>query len=339
MNDVAALAGVSLKSVSRVVNGEQGVSSALAERVNLAAAELGYRPNMTARSLRSLDQLTNTVGLVVQDVSNEFFGAIHRGVEDRAQEGGAVVVAISVDRDFAREEAAMGSLVTRRVDGVILSPTAQSQDYLTDEISQGLPVVCIDRRAQGISVDTVVTDNSKGAQSAVEHLIGLGHRRIAFMGGQRGLTTSEERHAGYRAALVRNGLPPDPRLEYMDLSDSSVAERALLELFADERREEAPTAVFTGQNRITMGVVRGLKQLGIHDQVALIGFDDFSLADLFEPSIAVVAQDPRRMGYLACDLLFNRLAAPQIPAQEHVVPTALRLRSSGNIPAPFTPRT
>lgn len=339
MNDVAALAGVSLKSVSRVVNGEQGVSSALAERVNLAAAELGYRPNMTARSLRSLDQLTNTVGLVVQDVSNEFFGAIHRGVEDRARESGAVVVAISVDRDFAREEAAMGSLVTRRVDGVILSPTAQSQQYLTEEISQGLPVVCIDRRAQGISVDTVVTDNSEGAQSAVEHLIGLGHRRIAFLGGQRGLTTSEERYAGYKAALVRNGLPLDPRLEFIDIADSQVAERAMMELFTDERRDGAPTAVFTGQNRITMGVIRALKELGMHDKVALIGFDDFSLADLFEPSIAVVAQDPRHMGYLACDLLFNRLASPQIPAREHVVPTTLRLRSSGNIPSLSTVRT
>lgn len=328
MRDVAALAGVSLKTVSRVVNREAGVSEELVARVSRAAEQLDYRPNLTASNLRRADQRTGTIGLLVEDVANEFFASIHRGVEEVARETGVAVIAASLDRDPAMERDLVAAFASRRVDGLILAPTAPEQGYLTNELRNGWPMVCIDRRPRGVDIDSVVTDNREAAANGVAHLIGHGHTRIAFIGGQSTLSTEQARYSGFVDAMAEAGAPVRPDWVHHGAQDAGQAHgvaRALLE------SDDAPTAVFSGQNLITMGTVRALRELGLQHRIALVGFDDFGLADLLDPAITVVAQDARAIGHLAAELLFRRMTGTADAPAIHVVPCALVTRGSGEI--------
>jgi LacI family transcriptional regulator len=329
MRDVAALAGVSLKTVSRVVNRESGVSEELVSRVERAAEQLDYRPNLTASNLRRADQRTSTVGLLVEDVANEFFSAIHRGVEEVARQRGVAVIAASLDRDPALERDLVSAFAARRVDGLILAPTAQEQGYLTNELRNGLPIVCIDRPPHGVDTDAVVTDNRWAAATAVKHLLDQGHRRIAFIGGQATLTTEQDRHAGFVDAMAAVGTAINPGMVHHGAQDSDDAMAIGRDLLA---RRDRPTAIFSAQNLITMGTFRALREAGLEHQVALVGYDDFALADLLEPAITVVAQDARAIGHLAAELLFRRMGNSQEPTDTYVVPSRLVTRGSGEIP-------
>ena len=328
MRDVAALAGVSLKTVSRVVNREAGVSGELVARVSRAAEQLDYRPNLTASNLRRSDHRTGTVGLLVEDVANEFFASIHRGVEEVARQRGAAVMAASLDRDPAVERDLVTAFASRRVDGLILAPTAAQQTYLTTEMRSGWPIVCIDRRPHGIQIDSVVTDNREGSASGVAHLIAHGHRRVAFVGGRPSLTTEQDRFEGYVDAMSAAGLMTRPEWLRHGVQDSDQAMAVALELLD---LPDPPTAVFSGQNLITMGVVRALRARGLQYSVGLVGFDDFMLADLLDPAVTVVAQDARAIGHLAAELLFRRMDNSHEPTATHIVRTRLVIRGSGEI--------
>jgi LacI family transcriptional regulator, galactose operon repressor len=328
MKDVAALAGVSLKTVSRVVNREAGVSEELSARVSRAAEQLDYRPNLTASNLRRADQRTGTVGLLVEDVANEFFASIHRGVEEVARQRGVAVIAASLDRDPALERDLVAAFASRRVDGLILAPTASEQGYLTNELRSGWPMVCIDRQPRGVDIDAVVTDNREAAVAGVAHLIAHGHSRVAFIGGQSTLLTEQARYSGYVDAMARAGAAIRSEWVHHDAQDSDQARALVLGLL---RQADPPTAIFSGQNLITMGSVRALRELGLQHRVALVGFDDFQLADLLEPAITVVAQDARAIGHLAAELLFRRMEDSGLPATTHVVPCSLVIRGSGEI--------
>ncbi|MDQ5973549.1 MAG: Unannotated protein [Actinomycetota bacterium] len=328
MRDVAALAGVSLKTVSRVINREAGVSDELVARVARAAEQLDYRPNLTASNLRRSDRRTGTVGLLVEDVANEFFAAIHRGVEEVARLRGAAVVAASLDRDPAVERDLVSAFASRRVDGLILAPTAPQQGYLHTEVRSGWPIVCIDRQPSGIELDAVVTDNRESSAVGVAHLIAHGHRRVAFIGGRPSLTTEQDRFVGYADAMANAGLAVRPEWVHHGALDSDDAKGVMLALLD---LPEPPTAVFSGQNLITMGVVRALRTRGLEHQVGLVGFDDFMLADLLDPAITVVAQDARAIGHVAAELLYRRMDSIDEPATTHVVPSRLVTRGSGEI--------
>ncbi len=329
MRDVAALAGVSLKTVSRVVNREAGVSEELVARVGRAAEQLDYRPNLTASNLRRADQRTATIGLLVEDVANEFFASIHRGVEEISRQRGVAVIAASLDRDPALERDLVAAFASRRVDGLILAPTAQEQGYLTTELRSGLPMVCIDREPRGVDTDAVVTDNREASAEGVRHLLRQGHRRIAFVGGQSTLTTEQDRYRGYVDAMAEAGAVVDPQWVRHGAQDSDEAMAIATELLG---LPQVPTAIFSGQNLITMGTVRALRAHGLQRRVALVGFDDFGLADLLEPAITVVAQDARAIGRLAAELLFRRMANSHEPTATHVVRSRLVTRGSGEIP-------
>lgn len=329
MRDVAALAGVSLKTVSRVVNREPGVSEELVARVSRAAEQLDYRPNLTASNLRRADQRTGTVGLLVEDVANEFFASIHRGVEEVARDRGVAVIAASLDRDPDLERDLVAAFASRRVDGLILAPTAAEQGYLTTELRSGWPMVCIDRQPRGVDIDAVVTDNREAAAAGVAHLIAQGHERIAFIGGQSTLSTEQARYSGYVDAMAAAGAPVRPDWVHHGAQDAEQARLVADRILSSADR---PTAIFSGQNLITMGTVRALRGLGLERRVALVGFDDFVLADLLDPAITVVAQDARAIGHLAGDLLFRRMADPAAPTSTHVVPCSLVIRGSGEIP-------
>ncbi len=333
MRDVAALSGVSIKTVSRVVNNEAGVSPDLIERVNDAARKLDYQRDLTASSLRRSDGKSQTLGLLLENVANPFSSALHRVIEDCAREHGVTVFAGSVDEDPGRERDLVAAFIARRVDGLIVVPTGEDQSYLAREVRSGTPVVFVDRPPALMSGDTVVTDNVGGSRDAVAHLVDRGHHRIAYLGDLRSIVTATERKAGYRAALDDANLRSDPSLVVQDLRTSDQAEAAVLELMA---RADPPSALFSGQNLVTIGAVRALRRLGLHRSVAIVGFDDIPLAELVDPALTLVAQDVQGLGSTAVRLLFERLAGSDQPVQHVVLPPTLTVRGSGEIPGPYS---
>lgn len=328
MREVAALAGVSLKTVSRVVNREAGVSDDLVARVERAALQLDYRQNLTASNLRRSDHRTATIGLLIEDVANPYFALMHRGVEESALARGVQVISASLDEDPLRERRLVESFAARRVDGLVLAPTAGEHGYLLAEMRAGLSIVCVDRPPRGVETDVVLTDNQEASCEAVRRLIAAGHRHIAFLGGMTELHTTRDRYQGFRDALAEVGLATPPAWVLTDIRSVAQAEARVHALFATAH---APTAIFTGQNLISIGAVRALRALGLQERIAMVGFDDFEFADIFNTGISVVAQDPREQGRMAADLLFSRMADPGREATVTVVPSRFIARGSGEI--------
>jgi len=329
MRDVATLAGVSLKTVSRVVNREAGVSPELIARVDKAAAQLDYRPNLTASNLRRSGQKTATWGLLLEDVANPFSAALHRGVEEIAREHDVAVFAASLDEDPVREHEVVAAFSSRRVDGLIIAPTATEHAFLEREIRSGIAIVFVDRPPLGVDVDSVTTDNREAAAQATAHLIYAGHTRIGFIGDFASISTANDRYLGYLDAMTSAGVRVNPVHVVHDVHDAEDAAAAVHRLMS---AAEAPTALFTAQNLITMGAVQGLRALDLRHSIALVGFDDFVMADLLDPAVTVMAQDPREMGRLAATLLLARLGDPSAPTAAHVVASRLITRGSGEIP-------
>ncbi len=329
MNDVARFAQVSLKTVSRVVNGESSVSPVLAERVRTAIDTLKYRPDIGASNLRRNDQRTGTVGLLLEDVGNPFSSALHRAVEDEARARGVQVLTGSLDENPERERELTQVFAMRRTDGLILAPASSDQSYLRTALQAATPVVFVDRASSGITADSVISTNVTGAKEAVHHLISHGHRRIAYLSDYGRISTALHRHQGYLAAFSEAAIEPDPALIIQDLHTVGGAEAAVMSLFGGP---QPPTALFTSQNLVTIGAVRALRRLNLHRQVALVGFDDFPLADLLEPAVTVVAQDPAMMGRTAAQALFRRIDGDTSEPREYWIPTTLIRRGSGEMP-------
>jgi LacI family transcriptional regulator len=330
MRDVAALAGVSIKTVSRVVNGEAGVSVDLVDRVEDAARQLDYRPDLTASNLRRGRQ-TATLGLMLENVANPYSSAVHRAIDDAAGERGMAVLATSLDEDPVREREVARTMMQRRVDGLVIVPTGTDQSYLRAEIDAGLATVFVDRPPYFLDADTVLATNRAGAREAIEHLLAVGHRRIAFLGDLTDIPTARERHKGYVDAITAAGLSLDERLVRHDLHTRDTAQRAaqsLLRLPADV----APTALFASQNLITIGAIHALHHHDLQHLVALVGFDDIELAGVLDPGVTVVAQDPYAIGRAAAELIFARLDGYRGPSQHRTISTRLVIRGSGEIP-------
>lgn len=330
MQQVAAAAGVSLKTVSRVVNREPGVSAALISRVEAEVTRLGYRHNLAASQLRR-GRRTASIGVLLQDLGNDFCAELLRAVEDRARVSGVVVISASLDEEADREHELVIGLVQRRIDGIILMPASQDQSYLADEMTAGLAVVIVDRHPHRLDVDSVATANHAGAREAVAHLVAQGHRRIGFVGDDPAIDTARERLEGYREALAEHGLPVLTELQRPAHGTRADAERAVVELLT---LPDPPTALFTARNEVTVGAVRALRAAGLSRRVALVGFDDFANADLLDPAVTVVSQDARGQGLTAVDLLLARLGGAADPVQRVELATRLIPRGSGEIPAP-----
>jgi LacI family transcriptional regulator len=332
MKDVARLAGVSLKTVSRVLNGESGVTTSKVDAVRRAATELGFRRNEVAATLRRTGQRTHSVGLVIEDVANPFYSALARAVERVSRDHHRLLLVGSSAENPDRERELIGAFCARRVDGLIVVPAGGSHDYLTAELAVGTPVVFVDRPPRDLLVDTVLSANRHGTTEGVAHLIAHGHRRIAFLGDDPDIVTAHERYLGYRDALAAAGLPVDPALVCRGLSDAPAAESAATTLLTAAC---PPTALFTGNNLITVGALRALRSLRpLPSPPALVGFDDFDLADLLDPPITVVAQDAHALGLAAARLLFNRLEGDTSPPRTLTLPTTLVPRGSGETPPP-----
>ncbi|MFC6065466.1 LacI family DNA-binding transcriptional regulator [Streptomyces ochraceiscleroticus] len=327
MKDVAARAGVGLKTVSRVVNGEPGVTPDTERRVQEAITALGFRRNDSARVLRK--GRTASIGLVLEDLADPFYGPLNRAVEEVARDHGALLINGSSAEDPAREQELVLALCARRVDGLVIIPAGTDHRYLEPEIAAGVATVFVDRPAGEIEADVVLSDSFGGARDAVAHLIAHGHRRIGFIGDQPRIHTAVERLRGYRAAMDEAGLPVDESWVALGSTEPERV-RSAAEAMLDG---PAPvTALFSGNNRVTVTVVRVLA--GRPRPVALVGFDDFELADLISPGITVVAQDAARLGRTAASLLFRRLDGADEPPQQRVIPTRLIPRGSGELPPP-----
>jgi len=328
MRDVAALAGVSFKTVSRVVNAEPGVSDVLRERVQTAVEQLHYRHNLAASNLRRTAPRTLTVGALLQDIGNNFSASLLRALENRLRERGIAVLAASLDEEPERERDLVRDLVARRVDGLVLMPASVSQEYLVSEQQAGLPTVFVDRRPRGVDADSVTVDNHLGGQLATRHLLAHGHRRIAFVSDLMAIDTAEQRLRGYTQSMQDVGLPTLVRL---DVRSAGAAQAAVTALLA---QPDPPTAVFAGRNDLSIGAVRALRVAGLSRQVALVGFDDFPLADVLEPALTVVRQDLTRIGNEVGRLLFNRLDGDTAGAVHLVLAPTLVVRGSGEIAPP-----
>lgn len=306
MADVAQAAGVSVATVSHVLNGTRAVRPETSEAVTEAIERCGYIHNTLARSLATAR--TRSLGVAIPAISNPYFTDILHGIETEAARHGYTLLVADPRDEPDHEFTVVSNLHQRRVDGVVLAPSAhpaRTVDYLAD---QGLPTVLADR-VLGSDHDQVSAENTESTASLVDHLAGLGHHRIGFIAGIRGLSTTSERLAGYWQGLERNGLATDPDLCREGASASESARHA-----ADELLElaEPPTAIIAANNAMTIGAMQALRDRGrqVPDDVALVAFDDFPWADLFAPRLTVIAQPSREIGAESVRLLLDRLDAP-----------------------------
>ena len=332
MRQVAARVGVSTKTVSRVLNGEAGVSPATTEQIRAAARELGFRRNDLARNLRRGDR-TETVGLVLRHSSTRFYDDLIEGVEEIADRHGALVITAG-SRTEERERETLLALASRRVDGLLIVPTGHDHAFLRPEQDVGTALVFVDRPTTGLDADTVLADDAGGAGNATEHLLRHGHRRIGVLGASAQLHTVAERVRGHRAALDAAGVVRDDALLALDLAGGHAARAATLRLLT---APDPPTALFALNGVCTVGATYALRDLQAHRQVALVGFDDVQLADLLDPPVTVVQHDVTEMGRVAATRLFARLAGEDGPPATVVLPTALVPRGSGELAGPHRP--
>lgn len=325
MKDVATLACVGLATVSRVVGGDSRVSRAKTRAVQKAILELGYRRNDSARTLRT--GATASIGLLIENIVDPFFSQLNQAVEDVVLERDWLLLAASSNRDPVRMKKMVLAFCARRVDGIIVTPSdTDDTAWLQAEMDAGVAMVFVDRPPHGINADLVVADNAGGAHDGVKHLISYGHQRIACFTDRVELYTASERMAGYRKALEDAGLDFDPALVYSATPTEAAFEGPLQAMLAGPN---PPTAVFTGNNLSTVTVLRILARDG--KRLAMVGFDDFELADVLTPGLSVIAQDPVAMGRAAAGLLFDRMAGDASAAKTVTLHTALHARGSGEI--------
>ncbi|WP_406333876.1 LacI family DNA-binding transcriptional regulator [Streptomyces sp. NBC_00203] len=329
MKDVAAEAGVSVMTVSRVVNGDAGVAPLTAARVEAAVRKLGYQRDDVARQLRRTDQLSQTIGLMVDNVADPFMAAVASAAEDVARQRGSMVLIGSSRADVRREQEVIETFTARRVDGLILIPAAGSHRFLRSAQAQGTKIVCVDRAAPGLDADAVVVDNFGAVKEAVHHLIAHGHRRIAYVGDKPEIWTFGERHRGYRAALEAAGIDADPAIVRHGLRSGPEAARAVTQILSSP---EPPTAILAGNEVLAFGVLAVLPP-----DIAFLSFDDFALAAQLTPPVTVIAQDPVALATSAAHLLFARIHGDTSPPRTVVMPTELIPRGSGEIPGPHAP--
>jgi len=312
-------------TVSHVINGTRPVSPQTAAKVWRAIKELDYHPNAVARSLRT--RTTHAIGVVVSDITNPFFATLVRGAEDAAIEAGYSLIICNSDEDLEKEDLYVSMLRRRRMDGLLIAPVRDGGSPAVRELAQsGIPFVFVDRKAKGIEADAVLSDNVDGAYMATKHLIKQGHKRIGIVLGIKGSTTSEERYAGYRKALEEFRIEEREEVkvhgDYRVQGGYSAAVK-LLSL------ENPPTAIFSTNNLMTLGVLKALSQRGLRAyKIEVAAFDDIEWYDLIDLPIITVVQRPYEMGRIAFDLLHKRLMGSESVGApiEIRVPVELNIR-------------
>ncbi|MEU3474610.1 LacI family DNA-binding transcriptional regulator [Rhodococcus sp. NPDC006774] len=325
MDDVARLAGVSVSTVSHVLNGTRNVNPATRQRVDAAILEIGYRRNVVARSLAA--GRTHTVGLSIAALTNPYFGSLVHAVEERLSEAGYVLILGDSHDEPRSERRVTDSLLDRQVDGMILAPAAGSEFSTIPEIVRsGTPLVLIDRMLD-VACDQVGPENDVSAYELTTHLLDAGHRRIAIVRGIEGISSTTERFDGYTRALADRGIELDPRLILDGRSSVEVAESRVRGLMSGPDR---PTALVSMNNSMTIGSLKAVRGLGlsIPADLAFVCYDDFEWSDLFEPRLTAAAQDVQTIGRTAADLLLGRIEGREDAPRSIRVPTTFTHRNS-----------
>jgi LacI family transcriptional regulator len=325
IRDIAADAQVSVATVSRVLNGSRTVNEALRVRVVESVARLGYQPNVFARSLRLHKSFV--LGVIIPSITNPFFTAVARAVEDTALEAGYAVAICSSDQDMARERRYLDVLRNRMVDGALVTVADRQSSDLAPLLQSGMPVVLVDRCLTGVTLDSVTVDTRRGAYMAVEHLLGRGYRRIGLVGGPPHVSTAVSKLEGFRQALTDHGLPIEADLmvagEYTDASGYEAGARLL-------GLRNPPEAVVVANNQMTLGFFRLVRErcLRVPQEMAFIGFDDAPWAALVVPPVTVIDQPTYDLGRCATELLLERLDGGRREIRHAVLPTRLIVRGS-----------
>ena len=327
LRNVADLAGVSTATVSRVLNADPAVKGETRLAVQKAIQTSGYRLNRVAQRLRTTGRSKKLIGLLIPDIRNPFYVDIIRGIEEYAYAHDSAVVIGNFSQDPKKEKLYIDILRSESVDGFVVAPTSGKDKNIEQLIHDGHPVVCIDRGLTDVHVDVVKSDNETGAFKATEHLIKVGHHRIAHITGDPAIPTTSERIAGYAAALQKYGLPVDPLLIRGRMSDF----KSGVEL-ADELLDlpTPPTAIFTGNNLLTLGALETIlrRDLKIPDDVAIVGFDDVYWATSLNPSLTAVQQHGFEIGQRAIELLYQRILHPNRVPANFIIKTDLMIRKS-----------
>lgn len=329
ISDVARTAGVSPATVSRVFNGGR-VTAERAERVRKAAADLGFSPNRVARSLRT--QRGSVIGLLIPDIENPFFTSLARGVEDAALRTNLSVVLCNTDEDVEKERRYVDVALAEQMAGVIVAAASRKRTDLSALAARGIPVVAVDRRPRAAAVDAVMVDNQHGGEDATAHLLERGYERVACITGPAGASTSEDRLAGFRAAMHEAGVPDDWTRAHTRHADFRVdggyaAMRELLTL------RTPPDAVFVANNLMTVGALQALREAGIEPpDFGILSFGDVPWASLVRPPLTTVQLPAYDLGASAAALLQDRLAGSDKPLQTVVLRTVLQPRESTDGP-------
>ncbi len=331
MRDVARVAGVSAKTVSRVFNDDPHVTVETRERVRWAMQKLHYVPNLLARSFRAGSDAA--VGLAVPDIADPFFAAMTGSIEEDLARGGMAVVITSMfhggrrGQAAERERTALEALLRRQISGLIVACVSADQSYLAPW-QERTPMVFVDRAPKGLPGVYVIEDDLSGAREAVTHLASYGHRRVAFLGVSTSVTTTRRRLKGYRSAVADSGLDTSPDLICMPAES---ADESAAELVKRLKAPNAPTAVFSASILCTMALVQALRQAERTD-IALVGFGDFPMAAALTPAVTVLDQDPGRLGSIAVERLLQRIEDPLAePRRRTVLPVRLIPRGSGEL--------
>jgi LacI family transcriptional regulator len=324
MADVASEANVSVKTVSRVVNREPGVRHDTAERVLAVIDRLGFRrvdPDIGLRAGRTL-----TIGLEVEDLANPFYSQIGAAVEREARIRQHQLITASAEGSPIRERAVLEAMLARRVDGLVVVPAGATPVVDPDVAASGTPIVYLDRPVRG-EADTILSDNHGGIRSAMEHLVAHGHRRIGFLGDDPGFWTARQRRDAFATVHDDLHLPDQARICMGPHQAATIAEA----ITAWTQSAQPVTAIITGNNRVTVHALHVLRRFGTG--LALVGYDDLELAELLDPPVTVINQDPRAMGQKAAQQLFARLLGDESLPVTVVMPTRLIVRGSGRLGA------
>jgi LacI family transcriptional regulator, galactose operon repressor len=325
MRDVAERAGVSAKTVSRVINRDKYVSDDVRLRVEQAVDELQYVPNMLAVTFRNGKDAA--IGVSVPSVADPFFGGIVEAVEREASQRGVATIVTTVGFGGEHEQRNLEALLQRQVIGMIIVPVRDDVSYLRTW-HERTPMVFVDRPPPRLPADCVVQDDRGGAAEAIRHLLAHGHRRIGFMGDGDHVPTARMRLVGYREALAGADIDYDPALVHMGETDVASITAVLERSFA---LASPPTALFSSNARCTLSIVPALQAL--RRKTALIGFGDFALASSLKPPVSVVHQDSEAMGVFAVQRLFARIEEPDRRLRRKtVLPVRLVTRGSCGLP-------
>jgi DNA-binding LacI/PurR family transcriptional regulator len=329
--DVAKKAGVSIATVSRVVNKQENVAPHMRARVLQAIETLGYQPSRTAQRLRA--KRGYVIGLIISDVQNPFFTAVARGIEDVAYQHGYSLILCNSDEDSEKEHLYLDVMRAEAVAGVILATTVEDNPGVRQLTDNGIPVVAIDRQLTDLGIDSVMVDSIQGTVEGLSYLIELGHQCIGFIGGPLTITTMRERRDGYVLAHRQHGLPVLPHLMRFDSPRQAGGYACALELL---RQQPMMTAMFASNNLMAMGALKAIHERGLRipEDISVISFSDMPWGSLLQPSLTVIAQPDYELGQKAAELMVERLEHPDKPVSHLQLELKLIVRASTGRPSP-----